>query len=347
MFQLRRSVVQILSRPPTSLVSKPRSITNLSRLTFGKPYHPSIISYQRRWVSDESDNKDAPPVEKVAPAPEDEVEDAIQTKSYSEEVVKETNYAPEEQKSSIDTAIDKVTQVAAEAAQTVTGSASIAEDISAAATPKSQEMRETSRDPSSIPPVSSIYIGNLFFDVTLEDLRREFSRFGQIIDTSIIRDARGLSKGFGFIQFTTVEAATAAMETMGGSVFEGRRINIQYAARNVPKPSRFTGKTLNAPSKTLYIGNISFDMTDRDLNDLFKGLKNIIDVRVAIDRQTGQPKGFAHADFIDIQSAMDAFAILNEKESHGRPLRLDYSHPYKRSMAGSGGSQYRSPQSPS
>ena len=70
---------------------------------------------------------------------------------------------------------------------------------------------------------------------------------------------------------------------------------------------------------------MSFEMTDKDLNELFREIKNVIDVRVAIDRRTGQPRGFAHADFIDIASAEKARKILEEKEVYGRRLRIDYS----------------------
>lgn len=83
---------------------------------------------------------------------------------------------------------------------------------------------------------------------------------------------------------------------------------------------------MNPPSKTLFIGNMSFEMTDRDLNALFKGIRNVIDVRVAIDRRTGQPRGFAHADFVDVKSAQEAFKVLESKEVYGRMLRVDYSY---------------------
>ena len=105
---------------------------------------------------------------------------------------------------------------------------------------------------------------------------------------------------------------------------------MQYAAfsskslneRKFDRPNR----PLNPPSKTLFIGNMSFEMTDRDLTNLFRGIKNVIDVRVAIDRRTGQPRGFAHADFLDVKSAMDAFKLLAEKETYGRKLKIDYSY---------------------
>jgi nucleolin len=140
---------------------------------------------------------------------------------------------------------------------------------------------------------------------------------------------------FGYVDYETTEQATKAIETLNQQLFEGRRLAVQYAAyesktlesrggrgtfeRGAPKP-------LNPPSKTLFIGNMSFEMTDRDLNTLFKGIRNVIDVRVAIDRRTGQPRGFAHADFVDVKSAMEAMKNLEGKETYGRKLRLDYSY---------------------
>lgn len=70
-------------------------------------------------------------------------------------------------------------------------------------------------------------------------------------------------------------------------------------------------------------------MTDR-IADLFREIRNVLDVRVAIDRRTGQPRGFAHADFIDVESAQQAKAYLEKKEVYGRQLRVDYSQSSSR-----------------
>jgi nucleolin len=66
-------------------------------------------------------------------------------------------------------------------------------------------------------------------------------------------------------------------------------------------------------------------MSDADLNKLFREIRNVIDVRVAIDRRTGQPRGFAHADFVDVESAVKAKEVLTGKEVYGRQLRIDFS----------------------
>jgi RNA recognition motif-containing protein len=66
-------------------------------------------------------------------------------------------------------------------------------------------------------------------------------------------------------------------------------------------------------------------MSDSDLNKLFRDIRNVIDVRVAIDRRTGQPRGFAHADFVDVESAVKGMETLKGQEIYGRVLRVDYS----------------------
>lgn len=66
-------------------------------------------------------------------------------------------------------------------------------------------------------------------------------------------------------------------------------------------------------------------MSDADLNRLFRDVKNVLDVRVAIDRRSGQPRGFAHADFVDIESATAGKQALSGKELYGRRLRVDFS----------------------
>jgi nucleolin len=84
----------------------------------------------------------------------------------------------------------------------------------------------------------------------------------------------------------------------------------------------------NAPSPTVYVGNMSYDMTDRELNALFRPLRGIKDVRVAIDRRTGQPRGFAHADFTDVESAVRAKEKLNGHLVNGRPLKIDFARSF-------------------
>jgi nucleolin len=125
---------------------------------------------------------------------------------------------------------------------------------------------------------------------------------------------------FGYINFETVEQATEAIKNMSDRAFEGRTIKANYV---INKPT--FNKPMNPESKTLFIGNLAFEMSDADLNNLFREVRNVVDVRVAIDRRTGQPRGFAHADFVDVESAKKGLAYLQGKEIYNRVLRVDFS----------------------
>jgi RNA recognition motif-containing protein len=129
---------------------------------------------------------------------------------------------------------------------------------------------------------------------------------------------------FGYVEYENVDDAVRAVESSNQQVFQGRRLAVQFHRPRQPINSRTQGGA-NPPSKTLFIGNMSFEMSDKDLSDLFREVRNVIDVRIAIDRRTGQPRGFAHADFIDVASASKAMEFLKNKELYGRQLRVDYS----------------------
>ncbi|GAM90962.1 hypothetical protein ANO11243_090090 [Dothideomycetidae sp. 11243] len=169
-----------------------------------------------------------------------------------------------------------------------------------------------------------LYVGNLYFDLTPERMQREFEQFGDVTNCKIVTDASGMSKGFGYIEFDNLESAAKAIEALNGQNLEGRRMAVQYHVRRMKTPST---QTRNPPSRTLFVGNMSFQMSDKDLHDLFRNVKNVLDVRVAIDRRSGQPRGFAHADFTDIESAQEAKKFLESKVVYGRQLRIDYGLP--------------------
>jgi len=126
---------------------------------------------------------------------------------------------------------------------------------------------------------------------------------------------------FAYIEFGSLEEAAEAMEAMHMAPFLGRRLNVQYVTRTDLRIKN------NPESKTLFIGNLSFNTTDEDLNELFKDVAGCVDVRVAMDRRTGQPRGFVHADFADVQSAVKAKEQLTGTQLYGRQIRIDYSVP--------------------
>jgi nucleolin len=172
----------------------------------------------------------------------------------------------------------------------------------------------------------TIFVSNMTFDATEEHLREAFTHYGEITAVRIGRDGRGLSRGFGFITFKDQNAADDAIKAADKSFWHGRRINVAHrkatSDRSAPREQRVSN---NEPSKSLFIGNIPYETSDADLNNLFRGLDGVTDVRVAVDRNTGWPRGFAHADFADIEAATKAHERILQMTLGGRQLRVDYS----------------------
>ncbi|KAL8946102.1 MAG: hypothetical protein Q9222_007457 [Ikaeria aurantiellina] len=277
----------------------------------------AALQLQRRFASEEAQTQSEPLADDAQQTQHGDnsiAASAPERNAPSE--ASQSDYTPQDQGSS---GHNTIGDFASSAADTAKDTASSAYDAITGGAGRSSAPGRT-----DIPPSKSVYVGNLFFDMREEDLRQEFEKCGTIESIKIIMDNRGLSKGFGYINFTDVAAATAACENFNLKTFSGRKLTVQYAAQRTSLASRPRNATSN-PSRTLFIGNMAFDMSDRELNNLFREVRNVVDVRVAIDRRTGQPRGFAHADFTDVESAKEAMIALAGKDVAGRQLRVDYS----------------------
>jgi len=75
-----------------------------------------------------------------------------------------------------------------------------------------------------------IYVGNLSFDVTEEELREQFTAFGEVESANIITDKySGRSKGFGFVEMPTVSEGQAAITGLNGKTLRERTLNVNVA----------------------------------------------------------------------------------------------------------------------
>ncbi|KAK0654360.1 Heterogeneous nuclear ribonucleoprotein A1 [Lasiodiplodia hormozganensis] len=292
MYLLRRAALRAASSSSASIAitARPRTFTSLTSASAFRPQQQQWLAMsQRRFNSEDASS--------VRPSQENTTDETVTSEQA--------------------TAVDAETS--AEGAQTETAA------FGSAPQPERQVNRRpyTQVDENQ----KTLYVGNLFYQTTEDHLRQEFSRFGNIVKTMIVRDPAGLSRGFGYVEFDSTDSATDALVQMNQRVLDGRRLTVQHHKRRGPEDRQRKRADLgpNPPSKTLFIGNMSFEMSDRDLNDLFRDIRNVLDVRVAIDRRTGQPRGFAHADFLDETSATKAMEVLKHKEIYGRRLRIDYS----------------------
>ncbi|MBI9108195.1 MAG: RNA-binding protein [Spirochaetales bacterium] len=76
-------------------------------------------------------------------------------------------------------------------------------------------------------------------------------------------------------------------------------------------------------AKTIYVGNLNYQTTEEDLNELFSQYGEVESVKLIMDRETNRPRGFAFVDMLDDDAATAAVSMLNDKDFNGRNLRVN------------------------
>lgn len=98
-----------------------------------------------------------------------------------------------------------------------------------------------------------LFVGNLPFSTTEEEVVSMFSDFGTVVDAALIKDRMsGRSKGIAFVTFETEEEANAAIEGLNGKDIDGRALVVNVARPRVPRTDGFGGGNSNG-------GRRSFD----------------------------------------------------------------------------------------
>ena len=83
---------------------------------------------------------------------------------------------------------------------------------------------------------SKLYVGNLAYDVTQEDLAEFFAQVGTVHSAAVISDKfSGQSRGFGFVEMAESEDADRAIQTLNDTELKGRRIKIDRARETAPR----------------------------------------------------------------------------------------------------------------
>lgn len=81
-----------------------------------------------------------------------------------------------------------------------------------------------------------LYVGNLPYSATSDSLQQVFSQYGVVVNATVIMDRMtNRSKGFGFVEFETEEAAQKAVDAMNGQELDGRKIVVNIARPQKPR----------------------------------------------------------------------------------------------------------------
>ncbi len=90
-------------------------------------------------------------------------------------------------------------------------------------------------------------------------------------------------------------------------------------------------------SAKLFVGNLSFNITENDLQDAFAVHGTVVEANLMMDRATGRPRGFAFVTMSTPEEAQKAIEAMNGASIDGRALTVNIARPREERPAGGGG----------
>ncbi|KAK9101163.1 hypothetical protein Scep_024593 [Stephania cephalantha] len=172
-----------------------------------------------------------------------------------------------------------------------------------------------------------LYIKNLDHDLTEEMLKDRFSEFGKVSSLVITKDDRGISKGFGFINFNSAEDAKKAMEAMNGAQLGSKKVSVKRAQKKSERQEvlrREREEILRDMSwkledSSVFVKNLDVSVDDYKLREHFVSCGRIISTKI-MRHESGLSKGFGVVCFATLDEAKKAVATLNGSVLQGRSL---------------------------
>jgi RNA recognition motif-containing protein len=100
---------------------------------------------------------------------------------------------------------------------------------------------------------NKLYVGNLPYAATEDDVKNHFSQAGTVTSVALIVDrASGRAKGFGFVELSTAEEAQKAISMFNGQDFMGRAITVNVAKPREDKPRNYNDKNRGGGGRKNY-----------------------------------------------------------------------------------------------
>eukprot|EP01118_Nematostelium_gracile_P007206 TRINITY_DN2334_c0_g1_i2.p1 TRINITY_DN2334_c0_g1~~TRINITY_DN2334_c0_g1_i2.p1 ORF type:complete len:362 (+),score=128.65 TRINITY_DN2334_c0_g1_i2:88-1173(+) len=190
-----------------------------------------------------------------------------------------------------------------------------------------------------------VFVGNLSYSIDDDSIKQAFAEIGEVRNVEWLTDkTTGKFYGCGFLTFETPEIASQALSLNGTDVL-GRPMKVEPESsrqgnKKAPAPFNSTKPLSQKPEgcTTVFLGNLSFQIQDENIYELFQDCGEISQIRWLNDKETGNFKGCGFVEFVDSESTAKAVAH-NGEDVMGRTIRIDYSEskPKDQNQRGGGG----------
>eukprot|EP00613_Pedinella_sp_CCMP2098_P003047 CAMPEP_0171631572 /NCGR_PEP_ID=MMETSP0990-20121206/23751_1 /TAXON_ID=483369 /ORGANISM="non described non described, Strain CCMP2098" /LENGTH=253 /DNA_ID=CAMNT_0012201251 /DNA_START=45 /DNA_END=806 /DNA_ORIENTATION=- len=187
------------------------------------------------------------------------------------------------------------------------------------------------------PREPKLFVANLNFNTSDEDLMEMFSEFGTVTEAHHVNDRFDPEKrrGFGFIMFENMESAAAAVEAMNEKEIMGRNLVVDFAAAKGevrPKreraPAARRAPRVDDTGRRVYVGNLDYATSDETLNMIFSEFGEVEYCAHLSDRDDpSRKRGFGFVTFGTNEAAEAAVENLDGLEVDGRGIRVNIAQP--------------------
>src|SRR5690606_11457057 len=151
-----------------------------------------------------------------------------------------------------------------------------------------------------------------------------------VVNVSLPKDRlTGRARGFGFVTLASPAEAEKARSSLDGSNQAGRPISVRpFSAGPQKRPveSKPDAQAVGS-DRTLYVGNLPFDMTQQDVERLFQdnGVSAVVRVHLP-SGPDGRPRGFGFVTLGSAEAANSAVGVLADVDIKGRKLQVNLAH---------------------
>uniref|UniRef100_A0A3Q2E7D8 Polyadenylate-binding protein n=1 Tax=Cyprinodon variegatus TaxID=28743 RepID=A0A3Q2E7D8_CYPVA len=173
---------------------------------------------------------------------------------------------------------------------------------------------------------TNVYIKNFGEDFTDEKLKEVFSTFGRTLSVRVMKDEKGRSRGFGFVNYSHHEDAQKAVDEMNGKEINGKTIYVGRAQKRLERQGELKRKfdqikqdrIQRYQGVNLYVKNLDDSINDERLRKEFSPYGTITSAKVMTDG--GQSKGFGFVCFSSPEEATKAVTEMNGRIVATKPL---------------------------
>jgi len=187
------------------------------------------------------------------------------------------------------------------------------------------------RSGTSGPTGAQLWVGNLSFDTSWQDLKDHFRQCGHV-EHADIPEKDGRKRGYGLVRFSNAQDADAAVRRLDGTDLQGRRLEVRYDRNDDDQKEQQrrgsadgdrSGGGGSTDARQVWVGNLSFDTCWQDLKDHFRQCGRV--ERAEVPEKDGRKRGYGLVEFSSSKDANSAVRRLDGTEFQGRKLevRLD------------------------